>query len=409
MKRYSLSKDQIKVLLLEGIHESAVKLMHENGYQNIEAISHALDNDELISKIKDAHLIGIRSRTQLTSEVLENANKLIAIGCFSIGTNQVDKNTAKLLGIPVFNAPFSNTRSVAELVIAESIMLMRSLNKLNANAHNGKWLKTAKDSHEVRGKTIGIIGYGHIGSQVSILAEAMGMKVIYFDIIKKLSLGNAIPCKSLEDLLKTADIVTLHVPSTQLTKNMIGNKEIYLMKKGALLINASRGDVVEYNAVAEALKKDHLLGVAADVFPEEPASNNDPFTFVLQGMDNVILTPHVGGNTLEAQENIGIEVAEKMVHYSDIGATLGSVNFPQISLAPNKNFQRFLHIHNNQPGVMQEINHIFANKGINIASVYLQTDPEIGYVIIDTESQFDDTILKELKEINHTIRVRMLY
>lgn len=409
MKRYSLSKDQIKVLLLEGIHESAVKLMHENGYHNIEAISHALDNEELISKIKDTHMIGIRSRTQLTKEVLEQANKLITIGCFSIGTNQVDKKTANLLGIPVFNAPFSNTRSVAELVIAESIMLMRSLNKLNVNAHNGKWLKTAKDSHEVRGKTIGIIGYGHIGSQASILAEAMGMKVFYYDIVKKLSLGNAVPCKSLEDLLRIADIVTLHVPSTKLTKDMIGAKEIEVMKKGSLLINASRGDVVDYNAVAEALKTRHLLGVAADVFPDEPASNNDPFTFILQGMDNVILTPHVGGSTLEAQENIGIEVAEKMIHYSDIGATLGSVNFPQISLAPNMEFQRFLHIHKNQPGVMQEVNSIFAKKGINIASVYLQTDQEIGYVIIDTESQFDDTILKELKEINHTIKVRMLY
>ncbi len=409
MKRYSLGKEQIKVLLLEGIHESAIKLMYENGYRNVEAISHALDEQELLEKIKETHMIGIRSRTQLTKEILGNANKLIAIGCFSIGTNQVDKKTAKSLGIPVFNAPFSNTRSVAELVIAESIMLMRSINKLNTNAHNGKWLKTAKDSHEIRGKTIGIIGYGHIGSQVSILAEALGMRVIYFDIVKKLSLGNAVPCKSLEELLKLADIVTLHVPSTQLTKEMISLKEISVMKKGSLLINASRGDVVDYNVVAEFLKSKHLLGVAADVFPDEPASNNDPFTFILQGMDNVILTPHVGGSTLEAQENIGTEVAEKMIHYSDIGATLGSVNFPQISLAPNKDFQRFLHIHKNQPGVMQEVNNIFATKGINIASVYLQTDQEIGYAIIDTESEFDDTILKELKEINHTIKARMLY
>jgi len=409
MKRYSLGKEQIKVLLLEGIHESAIKLMYENGYRNVEAISHALDEQELLEKIKETHMIGIRSRTQLTKEILGNANKLIAIGCFSIGTNQVDKKKAKSLGIPVFNAPFSNTRSVAELVIAESIMLMRSINKLNTNAHNGKWLKTAKDSHEIRGKTIGIIGYGHIGSQVSILAEALGMRVIYFDIVKKLSLGNAVPCKSLEELLKLADIVTLHVPSTQLTKEMISLKEISVMKKGSLLINASRGDVVDYNVVAEFLKSKHLLGVAADVFPDEPASNNDPFTFILQGMDNVILTPHVGGSTLEAQENIGTEVAEKMIHYSDIGATLGSVNFPQISLAPNKDFQRFLHIHKNQPGVMQEVNNIFAKKGINIASVYLQTDQEIGYAIIDTESEFDDTILKELKEINHTIKARMLY
>lgn len=409
MKRYSLGKEQIKVLLLESINESAVNLLHENGYTNIESFPAALDNDELIDKIRDVHMIGIRSRSELTSDVLKYAKKLITIGCFSIGTNQVDKKTAKSLGIPVFNAPFSNTRSVAELVIAECIMLMRSVPKLNSNAHNGKWLKSAKDSHEIRGKTLGIIGYGHIGSQVSILAEALGMKVYYFDIEKKLSLGNAVQCKTLQDVLNIADIVTLHVPSTKLTKEMIGAKEIALMKKGSLLINASRGDVVEYNAVADALKTLHLLGIAADVFPEEPVSNNEPFKFILQGMDNVILTPHVGGNTLEAQENIGIEVIEKMIKYSDIGATLGSVNFPQISLAPSKNLQRFLHIHKNLPGVMQEVNSVFSKKGINIASVYLQTDQEIGYVIIDTESHLDDTILRELKEINHTIKVRMLY
>lgn len=409
MVRHSLRKDQIKVLLLENIHESAMSLLRENGYTNIEAVPNALDKDELIEKIRDAHMVGIRSRTELTKDVLIQANKLITIGCFSIGTNQVDKKTAKSLGIPVFNAPFSNTRSVAELVIAESIMLMRSVPKLNSNAHNGKWLKSAKDSHEIRGKILGIIGYGHIGSQVSILAEALGMKVYYYDIEKKLSLGNAVQCKTLKDLLENADIVTLHVPSTKSTKEMIGAEEIALMKKGSLLINASRGDVVEYNAIADALKSLHLLGVAADVFPEEPASNNDPFNFILQGMDNVILTPHVGGSTLEAQENIGIEVTEKMIQYSDIGSTLGSVNFPQISLTPHKNLQRFLHIHKNLPGVMQEVNGVFSKKGINIASVFLQTDLEIGYVIIDTESQLDDTILKELKDINHTIKARMLY
>jgi D-3-phosphoglycerate dehydrogenase len=409
MKRYSLGKEQIKILLLESIHESAIKLLQENGYTNIESIPAALDKDELINKIRDVHMIGIRSRTELTNDVLIHANKLITIGCFSIGTNQVDKKTAKSLGIPVFNAPFSNTRSVAELVIAECIMLMRSVPKLNSNAHNGKWLKSAKDSHEIRGKNLGIIGYGHIGSQVSILAEALGMKVFYYDIEKKLTLGNAVQCKTLQDVLELADIITLHVPSTHLTKQMIGAKEIALMKKGSLLINASRGDVVEYNAVADALKNCHLLGMAADVFPDEPASNSDPFSFVLQGMDNVILTPHVGGNTMEAQENIGIEVTEKMIKYSDIGATLGSVNFPQISLTPSKDLQRFLHIHKNLPGVMQEVNSVFSEKGINIAAVYLQTDPEIGYVIIDTESHLDDTVLKELKDINHTIRARMLY
>ncbi len=302
MKRYSLGKEQIKVLLLENIHESAVDLMLENGYTNIETIPAALDKDELIEKIRDVHMIGIRSRTELTQDVLLHANKLITVGCFSIGTNQVDKNTAKSLGIPVFNAPFSNTRSVAELVIAESIMLLRSVPKLNSNAHNGKWLKSAKDSHEIRGKTLGIIGYGHIGSQVSILAESLGMTVLYYDIEKKLSLGNATQCKTLEDVLTAADIVTLHVPATPLTKEMIGAKEIALMKKNSILINASRGDVVEYKAVAEALESMHLLGIAADVFPEEPASNSEPFKFILQGMDNVILNSacwrqHHGGST----------------------------------------------------------------------------------------------------------------
>lgn len=409
MKKYSLGKAQIKILLLEGIHDSALNLFYEHEYTNIESFSTALDYSDLIEKIKDVHMIGIRSRTELTKEVLQHANKLIAIGCYSIGTNQVDKKAAKSMGIPVFNAPFSNTRSVAELVIAESIMLMRSVPRVNSFAHLGKWFKTAKDCYEVRGKTIGIIGYGHIGSQVSILAEAFGMKVIYFDIEKKLSIGNAVQCRTMQEVLKSADIITLHVPSTKETCQMIDTEQISIMKKGAVLINASRGDVVEYNALAEALKGGHLVGAAVDVFPMEPASNADPFNFVLQGMENVILTPHIGGSTLEAQENIGIEVTEKMVQYSDIGSTLGSVNFPQISLTPNKNLQRFLHIHKNQPGVMQEVNRVFSEKGINIASVYLQTDPEIGYVIIDTESHLDETIMKELKSINHTIKSRMLY
>jgi D-3-phosphoglycerate dehydrogenase / 2-oxoglutarate reductase len=409
MTRYSLKKDQIKVLLLEGIHESAVSLFHENGYDNVESLSTALDGKELLEKIKDVHIIGIRSRTLLTKEVLKNANKLFSIGCYSIGTNQVDVKSAKLSGIPVFNAPFSNTRSVAELVIAECIILIRGVAKLNAYTHKGRWLKTAKNSHEVRGKTLGIIGYGHIGTQLSILAESLGMKVYYYDIVKKLNLGNVVACRSLQELLKVADIVTLHVPSNKNTKGMISAKEIAQMKKGSYLINASRGDVVDYGAVADALKSGQLLGAAADVYPEEPASNNDPFNFVLQEMDNVILTPHIGGSTLEAQENIGIEVSEKLIQYSDIGSTLGSVNFPQISLSQNNNVQRFLHIHKNQPGLLQEVNSVFASKNINIASVYLQTDPDIGYVIIDTESEPDSNILKELKNIPCTIRARMLY
>lgn len=409
MERYSLPKDQIKVLLLEGIHESAVQLFHENGYTNVEWLNKALDGDELKEKIREVHIIGIRSRTTLTREVLHEASRLFAIGCYSIGTNQVDKKAAKMRGIPVFNAPFSNTRSVAEMVIAECVMLIRGIPKLNAAAHRGIWLKTAANAHEVRGKTLGIVGYGHIGSQVSILAEAMGMKVYYYDIVKKLNLGNATPCQSLQELLKISDIVTLHVPSTPSTRGMIADKEIALMKKGSFLINASRGDVVDYEAVAKALRNGHLLGAAVDVYPEEPASNNEPFSFILQNMDNVILTPHIGGSTMEAQENIGIEVSEKLIQYSDVGTTLGSVNFPQIALQPNKNVRRFLHIHKNQPGVLEKVNHVFASRKINIASVYLQTDPEIGYVIIDTESEPEESILKELKEIPHTIRARMLY
>ncbi len=407
--KFSLDKEKIRVLLLEGMHQSAVKTFTDAGYTNIEYLKTALDDADLEKKIRDAHIIGIRSRTQLTREVLKKAKKLFAIGCFSIGTNQVDLPAAKQLGIPVFNAPFSNTRSVAELVIAEVIMLMREVPAKNAAAHRGDWLKSASKSFEVRGKNLGIVGYGHIGSQVSILAEALGMNVFYFDIEKKLSLGKAVPCQSLEELLKNSDVVTLHVPETPLTRNMIGEKQLALMKKDALLINASRGTVVDYPALATALKSGRLAGAAADVFPTEPASNNEKFVSVLQDFDNVILTPHIGGSTSEAQENIGIEVSEKLVKYSDNGSTVGAVNFPQVSLHPNSNKQRFLHIHKNMPGLLKDINYVFTNKGINIAAQYLQTEPEIGYVIIDTESSDCDHILQELKAIQHTIRARMLY
>ena len=407
--KFSLEKDKIRVLLLEGMHQSAVKTFTDAGYTNIEYLKTALDDADLEKKIRDAHIIGIRSRTQLTRDVLKKAKKLFAIGCFSIGTNQVDLQAAKQLGIPVFNAPFSNTRSVAELVIAEVIMLMREVPAKNAAAHRGDWLKSASKSFEVRGKNLGIVGYGHIGSQVSILAEALGMNVFYFDIEKKLSLGKAVPCQSLEELLKNSDVVTLHVPETPLTRNMIGEKQLALMKKDALLINASRGTVVDYPALATALKSGRLAGAAADVFPTEPASNDEKFVSVLQDFDNVILTPHIGGSTSEAQENIGIEVSEKLVKYSDNGSTVGAVNFPQVSLHPNSDKQRFLHIHKNMPGLLKDINYVFTNKGINIAAQYLQTEPEIGYVIIDTESSDCDHILQELKAIPHTIRARMLY
>ena len=407
--KFSLDKEKIRVLLLEGMHQSAAKTFTDAGYTNIEYLKTALDDADLEKKIRDAHIIGIRSRTQLTRDVLKKAKKLFAIGCFSIGTNQVDLPAAKQLGIPVFNAPFSNTRSVAELVIAEVIMLMREVPAKNAAAHRGDWLKSASKSFEVRGKNLGIVGYGHIGSQVSILAEALGMNVFYFDIEKKLSLGKAVPCQSLEELLKNSDVVTLHVPETPLTRNMIGEKQLALMRKDTLLINASRGTVVDYPALAAALKSGRLAGAAADVFPTEPASNDEKFVSVLQDFDNVILTPHIGGSTSEAQENIGIEVSEKLVKYSDNGSTVGAVNFPQVSLHPNSDKQRFLHIHKNMPGLLKDINFVFTNKGINIAAQYLQTEPEIGYVIIDTESSDCDHILQELKAIPHTIRARMLY
>jgi len=408
-KKFSLNKKDINVLLLEGIHQSSVDYFTESGYTNIEYFKRALDEKELEEKIKNAHIIGIRSRTNLTKEVLHKAKKLFSIGCFSIGTNQVNLKAAKHLGIPVFNAPFSNTRSVAELVIAEIIMLMREVPAKSAAAHRGEWLKLASNSFEVRGKNLGIIGYGHIGSQVSILAEAMGMDVYYYDIEKKLSIGKATACNTLTDLLKISDVVTLHVPETELTRNMISFSELEIMKKGSVLINLSRGTVVDYTAVAKALREGHLSGVAADVFPEEPASSGERFNSVLQEFENVILTPHIGGNTLEAQENIGMEVAEKLIRYSDNGSTIGAVNFPQIALQPNTDKQRFLHIHKNMPGLLKDINNVFTGRNINITSQFLQTDPEIGYVIIDTESQTDDTIIRDLKKIPHTIRARMLY
>jgi len=408
-RKFSLNKSRIKVLLLEGVHENAVNHFTENGYTNIECLKEALSGSELEEKLLDTHIIGIRSRTELRKLQLSMAPKLFAIGCFSIGTNQVDIQDAKMQGIPVFNAPFSNTRSVAEMVIAECIMLMRGIPERNALAHNRIWMKSLNNSVEVRGKVLGIIGYGHIGTQVSILAEAMGMKIYYYDIEKKLSLGNAHPVATLAELLKIADTVTIHVPSTELTRNMISSKEISVMKKGACLINASRGDVVDIKAVAEGLRTRHLAGVAADVFPEEPASNDEPFVNDLQEFNNVILTPHIGGSTVEAQANIGLEVAEKLVKYSDTGSTIGAVNFVEISLQPNNTSQRFLHIHKNVPGVLRELNNFFASRSINISAEYLQTDPDIGYVIMETESKFDASVLNDLKNIPHTIRARILH
>jgi D-3-phosphoglycerate dehydrogenase len=408
-KKLSLDKKFIKVLLLEGIHPSSASSFESAGYTNVEYLKTALVGEQLEQKLKDVHILGIRSRTQLTNQVLKKAKKLFVVGCFSIGTNQVDLLAAKEHGVPVFNAPFSNTRSVAELVIAEIIMLMREVPSRNAAAHRGDWLKAVGNSCEVRGKKLGIVGYGHIGSQVSILAEALGMDVLYFDIEKKLSLGKAYACDSLNELLQRSDVVTLHVPETPETRKMISVNQLSQMKKGSLLINASRGSVVDYKALTEYLKNGHLAGAAADVFPEEPASNSEKFRSPLQDFDNVLLTPHIGGSTQEAQENIGLEVSEKLIRYSDNGSTVGAVNFPQVSIQPNYDKQRFLHIHKNMPGLLKDINYVFTNKGINIAAQYLQTDAEIGYVIIDAECNNCDKILKELKAIPHTIRARMLY
>lgn len=409
MAKHSLDKDKIKILLLEGVHQSAVDVFKRAGYSNIEYHKASLGESELIESIKDAHFVGLRSRTQLTEAVISQAEKLVGIGCFCIGTNQVDLNTAEKLGIPVFNAPFSNTRSVAELVLGEIIMLLRGIPQRNAMAHRGGWLKSASGSFEARGKTLGVIGYGHIGTQLGILAETLGMRVIFFDIEDKLSLGNAQQIHSMQELMSLADVVSLHVPENPQTKNMIGETELAYMKKGSILINASRGTVVDIGALAAALKAENIAGAAIDVFPVEPKSNDDEFISPLRGLDNVILTPHVGGSTQEAQENIGIEVAGKLAKYSDNGSTMTAVNFPEVSLAPHKDTSRLLHIHHNRPGVLIKINQAFAEKGINIAAQYLQTTAEIGYVVMEVDSDQADEALEQMKAIEGTIRTRLLH
>lgn len=405
----SLEKSKIKFVLLEGLHNSAVETLKEAGYTNIDYVKTALTGDELIDRIKDAHFVGLRSRTQLTREIIQKAPKLIAVGCFCIGTNQVDLDAALEHGIAVFNAPFSNTRSVAELVIAEAILLLRNIPAKNAGCHRGEWLKSAEGSYEIRGKTLGIIGYGSIGSQMSVLAESLGMKVTFYDAITKLPLGNATQIKSLPKLLEKADIVSLHVPELASTQNMIGEKEIAMMKKGAILINASRGTVIDVDALACALESGHLSGTAIDVFPTEPKSNSDEFISPLRAFDNAILTPHIGGSTMEAQENIGFEVAEKLVRYSDNGTTITSVNFPEVALPAYENVHRLLHVHANTPGILSAINNIFSSNDINICSQFLQTNDKVGYVVIDVSSQYSDIALKQLKEISGTIRCRVLF
>jgi D-3-phosphoglycerate dehydrogenase len=408
MEKFSLAKDKIKILLLEGLHQSAVQSFKNQGYSNIEYLKTSLPEDELIERIKDAHFIGIRSRTQLTEKVLDAAGKLVAIGCFCIGTNQVDLTAALKRAIPVFNAPFSNTRSVAELVLGQIIMLLRGIPQRNAAAHRGEWQKTANNSFEARGKTLGIIGYGHIGTQLSIMAENIGMRVQFYDIEDKLVLGNATQV-NFGTLLKTSDVISLHVPETPQTKNMIGEAELELMKPGSILINASRGTVVDIDALTEALHSKKLAGAAIDVFPVEPKGNDEEFISPLRAFDNVILTPHIGGSTQEAQENIGFEVAGKMVKYSDNGSTLSAVNFPEVSLPEHKGRSRLLHVHKNQPGVLTKINEAFARLNINIAGQYLQTNADIGYVVIDIDSDDVEQALNELKTIPGTIRARVLH
>ena len=409
MVKTSTDKNKIKFLLLEGIHASATTVLRAAGYTQIESLGSALPDDELKRKIADAHFIGIRSRTQLTSDVFSHASKLAAVGCFCIGTNQVDLVAARERGIAVFNAPFSNTRSVAELVLAEAILLLRGVPEKSAVAHRGGWLKSAENSYEIRGKTLGIIGYGSIGTQLSVLAEGLGMRVVFFDVVTKLPLGNAQQVASLTDLLKQSDVVTLHVPETQATQWMIGTVQIAAMKQGSVLINASRGTVVEIEPLADALKQKKLLGAAIDVFPVEPRSNKDTFESPLRGLDNVILTPHVGGSTLEAQANIGVEVAEKLVKYSDNGTSTSSVNFPEVALPAHPGKHRLLHIHRNVPGVLSEINRVFSDNHINISSQYLQTNDTIGYVVIDIDAAHSDMALAKLANVPGTIRSRVLF
>jgi D-3-phosphoglycerate dehydrogenase len=407
----SSSKGSIRTLLLEGVNDSAVELFVSSNFSNIERLPKALDADGLFQALKGVDLLGIRSRTQLTHEALAGADRLVAVGCFSVGTNQVDLDAARQRGIPVFNAPFSNTRSVAELVIGEIVMLLRRIFPRSSAAHKGGWDKSATDSHEVRGRTLGIVGYGNIGSQLSTLAEGMGMKVIYYDHTDRLRHGNTEPVESLQHLLTQSDIVSLHVPETPATHGMIGEAELRLMKRGAYLINNSRGTVVDLDALSRAVREGHLAGAALDVFPLEPSSNSDRFQSPLQGLENVILTPHIGGSTEQAQDRIGREVARKMIDYIDSGSTMGAVNFPQVQLQARSLGARFSHAHRNAPGMLRRLNEVFLQRDINIFAQYLETDNEVGYVVLDADlaEQSSSEILEEIRELDGTIRARLIY
>src|SRR5450432_1596704 len=408
-KTTSYPKEKINILFLENINVTAAKKFSDAGYTSVKRISGALSEDDLIKEIKNVHLLGIRSKSKITNEVLDHATKLQAIGCFCIGTNQVDLSAATKRGIAVFNAPYSNTRSVAELVIASSIMLIRRIPDKNKAAHEGRWMKDAKGSYELRGKTLGIIGYGNIGSQVSVLAESLGMKVIFYDTVTKLPLGNAIAKKSLKELLNQSDIVTLHVPETGQTTNLINKTNIKHFKKGAILLNYARGEVVELDALAKALKDEHLSGAAIDVFPWEPEKNGDTFQSPLQNLPNVILTPHIGGSTEEAQMNIGEDVSNKLFQYLEMGSTTGSHTIPSLSLPPLEGTHRILHIHKNVPGVLSAINTALSQHHINILSQYLKTNDEVGYVVLDVDKKLSEQALHLLKELKDTIKVRLLY
>jgi D-3-phosphoglycerate dehydrogenase len=409
MSQFSLDKSKLRFLLLEGVHQNAIDVLSRNGYTNIDYMRTALDEDTLTEKIRNVHFVGIRSRTKINENVLQAADKLIAIGCFCIGTNQVNLRAAMQKGIPVFNAPYSNTRSVAELVLAEAILLLRGIPEKNALVHRGGWSKSADRSFEARGKTLGIVGYGNIGSQLSVLAEALGMHVIYYDVITKLPLGNARQLSTLDEVLAQADVVSLHVPEIASTENMIGAREFATMKHGSIFINAARGHCVDIDALAAALERKTIGGASIDVFPKEPKSNDEEFLSPLRRFDNAILTPHIGGSTLEAQANIGLEVAEKFVRYSDTGATLSAVNFPEVALPLFAGKHRLLHIHKNIPGVLSAINRIFAENGFNISAQSLMTNDSVGYLVMDVDSDYSTVALQKLQEIDGTIWARVLH
>ena len=409
MAKQSLEKSKIKILLLEGVHPSAVETLQAAGYHSIECHPKALPEDALKAAIAGAHFVGIRSRTQLTAEVFAAADKLVAVGCFCIGTNQVDLKAATERGIAVFNAPFSNTRSVAELVLAQAILLLRGVAAKNAAAHRGEWQKSAEGAFEIRGKQLGIIGYGNIGMQLGVLAESVGMRVQFFDVINRLPLGNARQVSSLDKLLGSSDVVSLHVPENASTRNMIGAAELARMQAHAVLINASRGTVVDIDALAAALEHKALAGAGIDVFPSEPRSNEDSFESPLRRFDNTFLTPHIGGSTVEAQANIGMEVAEKLARYSDNGTTTSSVNMPEVALPAHDGSHRLLHIHRNVPGIMSAINSVFSENGINVSAQYLQTNGAVGYVVIDIDAEYSDVALAKLASIEGTIRARVLF